>query len=98
MGETKFYVEKPGDRDGNISMPLAVVEAQLTQGGPEVAPLTNPNRPAMIPVAPPEIVTRWRSGWYEDAYGGWMETEGPARLITRAEWEAITGWSDPRQP
>lgn len=84
-----FYVELPADEDGNTSMPLAVVEARAFQGGPNTPPLTNPSRAAMVPSAPAEIVRRWGSGWYADAYGGWAEVEGPARMLTREEYDGL---------
>ena len=83
-----FYVELP-DRNGNTTMPLAVVEARMFQGGPDTHPLTNPDRPAMVPSAPAELVSRWPGGWYADAYQGWAEVPGPARMLTRPEYEAL---------
>lgn len=83
-----FYVELPADEHGNTSMPRAVVEARIVQGGPDQPPLTNPRRPAMFASAPAEIVQRWPC-WYEDAYGGWAEVEGPARLLTDEEHDAL---------
>jgi hypothetical protein len=93
--EARFYVELPADEDGNTSMPLAVVEGQYhSHGGPGLGHWTNPAYPVLIVTEAPPGFTY--AGCYADAYGGFMETTGPARMLTRDEWEAITGWSRPR--
>lgn len=83
-----FYIELPADRHGNLSMPPAVVEARIVQGGPEHAPWVNPDRKVIIFAAPPEMAGP-RKGCYEDAYGGWAETQGPARMLTFEEHQAL---------
>ena len=88
MTETKFYVELPADEYGNTSMPTAVVEARVVHGIPARWPGKNPDRPGMIATGPPEIVSRWPH-WYADAYGGWAEVEGPARMLSRPSYEIL---------
>lgn len=86
---TKFYVELPADEYGNTAYSPAVVAAQYHPTGREpLRPLDNTKRPYMTVSGPPEFAARW-PGFYEDSYGGWAETEGPARILSRDEWEAI---------
>ncbi len=88
MSKVAFYIELPGDEYGNTAMPTAVVEARLVHGVPDEWPGKNPDRPGMIAIAPPKFVDTW-GRWYEDGYGGWAEVEGPARILTRDEYEAL---------
>jgi hypothetical protein len=83
-----FYIELPGDESGNVMLPRAVFEGRIVQGGPDQHPYTNPDRRALIITAPAEIA-RTHDGMYTDAYGGFAEVPGPARLLTRDEYEAV---------
>lgn len=85
---SEFYVELPGDGDGNTALPLAVVEADIVQGGPDQRPYGNPARRAIIFSAPADYAAAW-GGMYVDAYGGYAEVPGPARLLTRDEYDEI---------
>lgn len=85
---TGFYVELPAGEDGETSMPTAVVEAEFYPPG-SPSPLDNPARPGMIPVAPEQFTRRWPHGWYADSYGGWAETDGPARMLSREEYDTV---------
>ena len=91
MTETKtaFYIELPADEYGNTALPKAVIEGAIVQGGtPEAGHFSNPARKALLFTAPAELA-RKHGGVYVDAYGGYAETEGPARMLTREEWEAL---------
>jgi hypothetical protein len=91
MSETKFYIELPADEHGNTAYPPAVVEARYHPAGRvPLRPLDNTERPCMTVLAPREIASRWPS-WYTDSYGGFTETEGPARILTRDEYDTIIG-------
>lgn len=82
-----FYVELPGDEYGNTAMPTAVFEGEIVQGGtPEAGYYSDPDRQALIITGPPEIR---HDGMYLDSYGGFAETDGPARLLSRQEWKAV---------
>ena len=89
MSETRFYIELPGDEYGNTALPKAVVEGRIVQGGTE-AGFSNPARMALLITAPPEVASRW-PGMYTDTYGGYAEVEGPARMLSRDEYDAIIG-------
>jgi hypothetical protein len=89
--KTKFYIELPADKYGNVSLPVAVIQGRIVQGGtPEASErhFTNPDRQVLLFDAPAEITSRW-AGVYTDAYGGYAETEGPARMLTRMEYHHI---------
>jgi hypothetical protein len=87
--ETRFYVELPADEYGNTAWPVAVIEARiLPPGSPEAGPLANPDRPKMLIAGPAEIVSRWPS-CYADRYDGFAEVEGPARMLSREEYDAL---------
>ncbi len=74
--DTKFYVELPADEYGNTAMNMAVVEATVvTEGGKE----------KLVPIAPDNFVAAWPQGWFRNTFGGWVETEGPARHLSFAE-------------
>ena len=89
MKETRFYVELPGDEYGNTALPRAVIEGWIVQGGtPEAGYFSNPGRKALLFTAPAEI-TRTHDGVYVDAYGGWAEVEGPARMLSDEEYAAL---------
>jgi hypothetical protein len=88
MSDAKFYVELPGDENGNTALPKAVIEGRIVQGGPGVHPFTNPNRQALPFAGPPEIIARW-PGMYVDAYGGYAEVDGPARMLSPREHNAL---------
>lgn len=89
MTETRFYVELPADEDGNTSMHPAVIEGRIVQGGtPEAGSFSNPARKALLFTAPPELAGRY-GGMYVDAYNGYAEVEGPARMLTREEYAAL---------
>jgi len=90
-----FFVELPADTYGNVSMPLAVVQARTRPGGgPDIHPLADPRRPVMIPAAPGPHMDDWPCGWYTDAFGGWMQTGGPPRMLAYEEWAALVGFQD----
>lgn len=78
--ETKFYLELPTDEYGNTAMKRAVVEATSR---------LQDERERLIPVAPAYHANGWPTGWYRDSYGGWVETQGPARELTYAEWKTL---------
>ncbi|HET9969068.1 MAG TPA: hypothetical protein VFQ68_12615 [Streptosporangiaceae bacterium] len=87
--ETRFYIELPGDEYGNTAWPTAVIEAQVLPAGREPATkYDNTDRPRMIVTGPAEIASRWPS-CYADQYGGFAETEGPARMLSRDEYNAL---------
>lgn len=76
----KFYIELPADEYGNTAMKRAVVEAtSRIQHGREM----------LVPVAPTHHANGWPTGWHRGSYGGWVETEGPARELTYDEWKAL---------
>jgi len=83
-----FYIELPADRYGNTALPTAVFAGRIVQGGPGEHPFTNPARQALIITGPPELASRW-PGMYTDAYGGYAEVPGPARLLDRVEYDEI---------
>ena len=86
---TRFYIELPGDEYGNTAMPRAVYEGQIVQGGtPEAGHFSNPARQVILFTAPADIAAQYK-GMYTDAYGGYAEVEGPARLLSREEYTAI---------
>jgi hypothetical protein len=88
-GETKFWIELPGDKYGHVGkLPRAVVEARWYDRASDFSPSKNPGRPYLVCAAPAEIAQKW-PGWYADDKGGWAEVEGPARLLTYEEWEAL---------
>ena len=78
--EPKFYIELPADKYGNTGRARAVVEASVIQDGPHQR---------MIPVAPPHFTGKWPGGWYTDIYGGYAEVEGPARMLSDDEYDAL---------
>ena len=87
--ETKFYVELHGDEYGNTALPTAVIEGRIVQGGtPEAGSFSNPDRKALLFSGPAEIASHW-PGMYVDAYGGYAEVDGPARMLTRSEYNYI---------
>jgi len=91
MTGNRFYVELHGDEHGNTALPTAVIEGRMVQGGtPEACSryLSNPARPALLIDGPAEIAGRW-TGVYADAYGGFAEVEGPARMLSRAEYDEL---------
>lgn len=81
MSETRFYIELPADEYGNTAYPKAVVEGVLAQD-------QDSGRPRLTFAAPAEIVSRWPSV-YADGFGGYAETEGPARMLSHEEYEAL---------
>jgi hypothetical protein len=87
MGETatRFFIEPPQDEDGNTYLKLSVIEARLEPYNDGFR-----DRERVHIIAPAELVS-W-SGTPRDIYG-WVETEGPARMLTRDEWERLTGFS-----
>lgn len=88
MTETKFYVELPADEGGNTALHPAVIEGRIVQGGtPEAGYFSNPDRKALLFTAPAEIARH--EGMYTDAYGGYAEVEGPARMLSHDEYTAL---------
>lgn len=84
-----FYIELPGDEGGNTALPWAVIEGRLVQGGtPEAGHFSNPGRQALLFDGPAEITRHW-PGMYTDAYGGYAEVDGPARMLSREQWTAL---------
>lgn len=82
----RFYVQLPADEFGNVGYTKAVIEATKEDLGDErfrlriTAPATY-QWPTII--------------FYGDGYGRWVETEGPARFLSREEWLsliALHGW------
>ena len=82
-GGTRFFIERPADKEGNTALPRAVVEARCEPWPGQ------PGRELLMPVAPPEVAARWRDGWPKDMYGGWAECGGPARMLTYEEWASL---------
>lgn len=81
-----FYIELPADEYGNSALPPAVFEGEILQGGtPGTGAFSNPRRQVFIISAP----DCRHSGLYTDSYGGFAETEGPARTLTSEEWRAL---------
>lgn len=77
-----FYVELPADKYGNRAFTASfpcVVEGDLieTDFGTE-----------LVFKAPKEISSKWSSVLF-DQYGGWLEVDGPARLISWEEREEM---------
>lgn len=79
---TRFFVELPADKDGNTAFPAAVIEAR-------VEPDPRTGQELLFPVAPGHHAKAMAGGWFVDAYGGWVECEGPARMLTHEEWAAL---------
>jgi hypothetical protein len=88
VSDARFYVELPAEEGGCTALAPAVIEGRIIQGGPEAHPFTNPARQALLFDGPPEVTAR-HSGMYVDAYGGYAEVEGPARMLSPAEYEAL---------
>ena len=89
IGMKRFYIELPMEEDGCTAIRPAVIEGMIVQGGtPEAGAFDNPAREALLFSAPAEIASR-HSGMYTDAFGGYAEVEGPARLLTPEEYEAL---------
>lgn len=87
----KFYIELPADEYGNTACTPAVIAARYYPAGREpLRPMDNTERPYMTVTGPPEFAAKWPS-MYADSYGGFAETEGPARMLSRNEWKTITG-------
>ena len=90
--ETRFYVEKSADEYGNIGhWPYQVIEAVPEPYATEYGP----GRERLAVVAPDAFRDKW-SHLVRDALGGWQETEGPVRLLTREEWAVLTGYEETR--
>lgn len=84
----KYYIELPGDGNGNTSMPPAIIEGFIVQGGTAgTAHCSNPDRQALVIKAPSEVARY--IAVYTDTYGGFAEVEGPARTLTMEEHRAI---------
>lgn len=81
---TQFFVERAGDEYGNTAHGHVVIEAEVTPDS------YNPDMKHLVVIAPPEFKAKW-SSVLMDNFGGWMETDGPARYITGEEWETLTG-------
>lgn len=78
----KFYCEKPADKYGNRSLTACVIEGEMiTREG---------KRPELMIHAPAEVAAKWPSV-LADCYGGFVEVEGPARLLTMEEQFALAG-------
>ena len=80
MSDTRFYVELPADEYGNTAYSQAVIEGSVAEHASLGCQL-------MLITAPPALVKH--SGQRLNAYGGWAEVEGPARMLTPQEWEAL---------
>ncbi len=79
MRAARFYIQRPADEYGNTGYPLAVIEATAED-------LDSPFGARLHVVAPASFGATWhtvRTGY------GWVETEGPARMLSREEWEGI---------
>lgn len=88
MTETRFYIELPGDEDGNTAMHRAVIEGRIVQGGtPEAGFFSDPAKKALLFTAPE--YARSHGGMYVDQYGGYAEVEGPARMLSDEEYDAL---------
>jgi hypothetical protein len=84
-----FYVELP-DHDGNVAyLPYAVLEGRAYPGDQVPGrPGGNPNRTLLVFSAPAEFAARHPSA-PADAYAGFAEVPGPARLLTRQEYDDL---------
>lgn len=79
---TSFYVELPYDDFGNTLRTRAVVEGYIK---------IRYERTMLIPVAPQHFVDKWPTGWYMDDSAGWVEVDGPARMLTLQQYREIIG-------
>lgn len=86
VGERGFWVARPSDEYGNTSYTPAVIEGEIIE---RLGGFTS-----IKVIAPPEFRDKWPTV-SEDFF---METEGPARMLTRDEWKDVVGWSDPTSP
>ncbi len=73
-----FFVELPADEYGNTAYPLCVMEAEIEH---------DDFGEILLVKAPPEIAVWPRI--YRKLYGGWLECEGPARLLTWDEQKEL---------
>jgi hypothetical protein len=87
MSDPKFYVELPGDEYGNTAMRPAVIQGRIVQGSPETRPFSNPAREVLMIDGPPDLVMHL--GMYTDSFGGFAEVPGPARVLTKSEYDAL---------
>lgn len=93
MSDTKFYVQLPADEYGNVGHPYYIIEA--TEEGDAFGAAFGSR---LHVAAPAEFTSKWptvRKG--PTGVGDWVETEGPARKMTREEWVSIVepltvGW------
>lgn len=80
-----FFVEKAQDESGNrlfTNVTPCVIEADIEEYGPGLFRLH---------IIGPEVVkSKWATiRLFSDGAGGWVECEGPARVISYAEREQI---------
>lgn len=86
-----FYIELPADEYGNTALPMAVIEGRMTARDERY-----PEQLSLLIDSPPELVP-W-SGYSAGMYGGYAETDGPARTLTREEHrEIIAGLGQARR-
>lgn len=74
-----FFVELPADEYGNRAYSPCVLEAEIIQ---------KHRRDTLLVKAPPEFRKKWPTLLLHQ-YGGWIQCEGPARLLSREEQRAL---------
>lgn len=77
-----FFIELPADEYGNRAWTPdfpCVVEGNLVESNIGLK---------LVFVAPAEIKDRWPSVLFNQ-HGGWLEVDGPARMLTREEREEL---------
>lgn len=76
----EFWAEIPVSPDEMTWLPPCVVEARLVKRDGILW---------LVPAAPPEIAGRSPSGWNAGFPYGWVEVDGPARMLTAGEHARI---------
>lgn len=77
MSGTKFYTQAPGPE---AAYPWAVIEARIKEGE---------HGPTLAVLAPEEFRDRWPTVG-KNNLDAWVETAGPARMLTAGEWRSLT--------
>lgn len=77
LTETKFYIQRPADEYDNCWYTHAVIEAVKTDA----------SGLGLRVLAPTEFAGNWPTVRLNPGpYASWVETEGPARMLSREEW------------
>lgn len=77
-----FYIELPEDKHGNPYYAYTVIEALPDSESDRFFGFSR-----YRVLGPPEFTSRWKE--VGSSSSRWVETEGPARSLTRDEWLAI---------